>query len=174
MRNIVLCGFMGSGKTTLGKILSEKLGMNFVDTDSEIVRTEGKSIAEIFSLHGEEYFRSKETELLNILANKENTVISLGGGIAAKKENHAALKNIGKVILLDCGLEETLTRIKADKTRPLARESKEIEKLYNNRKPIYQEVADIVVDSSKDINETAKTIFQLIGENDEKNNGFGL
>lgn len=164
MSNIVLCGFMGSGKTVVGKNVAEKLGMNFVDTDEEIAKREGKSIAEIFVQNGEDYFRTLENKVLNDLLSAENTVVSLGGGIAAKKENHNTLKRIGRVILLDCGIKETLKRIKNDKTRPLAVGEKEIINLYNKRKPLYEEVADLIADSGEDINKTVQTILRVIGE----------
>ena len=155
MNNLILCGFMGCGKTTLGKKLSEHFGMELIDTDSEIVKRENRSIADIFDSDGEAYFRRLETELVKELASKDNLVISLGGGLAAKKENHPHLKAAGKVILLDCGIDETLKRITGDKSRPLTRGGKEdIISRYNLRKPIYEEVADIIIDSSKDEEKT--------------------
>ena len=165
MNSIVLCGFMGCGKTTVGKALSKQLNMPFIDTDEEIVKREGRSIAEIFSADGEEHFRSLETELIAELSKTENIIISLGGGLAANSKNHPFLKKCGKVILLDCGIEETLKRISGDKSRPLTSGGKEdIINRYNARKPIYEAVADVTIDSSKDIDATVKQILEMIGE----------
>lgn len=149
MRNIILCGFMGSGKTTLAKSLSRELNMPLVDTDEEIVKREGRSISEIFAADGEEYFRDLETALIKELSESEGAVISLGGGLAANKRNHLYLKNAGTLILLDCGIEQTLNRITGDGSRPLtAGGVDDIIARYNFRKPIYESVADIVIDSS--------------------------
>ncbi len=149
MRNIILCGFMGSGKTTLAKSLSRELNMPLVDTDEEIVKREGRSISEIFAADGEEYFRDLETALIKELSESEGAVISLGGGLAANKRNHPYLKNAGTLILLDCGIEQTLNRITGDGSRPLtAGGVDDIIDRYNFRKPIYESVADIVIDSS--------------------------
>lgn len=165
MNNLILCGFMGSGKTTLGKGLAKHFGMELIDTDKEIEKRENRSIADIFLAEGEPYFRRLETELIRELSTKKNLVISLGGGLAANRENHPYLKAAGKVILLQCGIEETLNRIKGDKTRPLTQNGEEdIIARYNLRKPIYQEVADITVDSSFSPEKTLKTAITAIEE----------
>lgn len=162
MNNLILCGFMGSGKTTLGKKLSEHFGMKLIDTDTEIEKRENRTIAEIFESDGEAYFRGLETELIKELANKDNLIISLGGGLAANKENHPHLKKLGKVILLDCGIEETLKRIENDPTRPLTKNGREdIIARYNIRKPIYEEVADVIVDSSLSIDKLFNVIINI-------------
>ncbi len=165
MNNIILCGFMGSGKTTLGKRLSEHFGMELLDTDSEIVKRENRSIADLFSSDGEAYFRQLETELIKELTGRENLVISLGGGLAVQEQNHPYLKAAGKVILLDCGIEETLNRIMGDGSRPLTKNGKQdIIDRYNFRKPIYEEVADIIIDSSEDEIRTFITALAAIEE----------
>ncbi|MBP3391060.1 MAG: shikimate kinase [Clostridia bacterium] len=163
MNNLILCGFMGSGKTAVGKALAAQYGMELIDTDSLIEKNENRTIAEIFANSGEPYFRGLETKLIKELATKKNLVISLGGGLAANRENHPYLKNLGKVILLDCGIEETLKRIEGDKTRPLtANGRQDIINRYNFRKPIYEEVADITVDSSADVQRTLNLIISLL------------
>ncbi|MBO5852286.1 MAG: shikimate kinase [Clostridia bacterium] len=163
MNNIILCGFMGSGKTTLGESLAEHFGMELIDTDKEIEKRENRSIADIFSSEGEAYFRGLETELIKELKNRENLIISLGGGLAANRVNHPYLKEAGRVILLECSVEETLRRISGDATRPLTAGGREdIVERYNKRKPIYEEVADIVVDSSGDINRTFNAVISIL------------
>ena len=163
--NIVLCGFMGSGKTTLGQGLAEHFGMKLIDTDKEIEKREKRSIADIFLAEGEAYFRRLETNLIKELGEKENLVISLGGGLAANRDNHPYLKLLGKVILLDCGIEKTLERIMGDTSRPLTRSGQEdLIKRYNLRKPIYEEVADIIVDSSFSPEKTLKVAISAISE----------
>lgn len=154
---------MGSGKTTLGESLAEHFGMELIDTDKEIEKRENRSIADIFSSEGEAYFRGLETELIKELKNRENLIISLGGGLAANRANHPYLKEAGRVILLECSVEETLRRISGDATRPLTAGGREdIVERYNKRKPIYEEVADIVVDSSGDINRTFNAVISIL------------
>ena len=149
MENIILCGFMGCGKTTLAKGLASELNMPLIDTDAEIVKRQGRTIAEIFETEGEPFFRTLETALIEELSATEGKIISVGGGLAANRANHPYLKRAGKVILLDCGIEETLARILGDKARPLTAEGREsLIARYNERKPIYEEIADIIIDSS--------------------------
>ena len=101
MKNIVLIGFMGSGKTTTGKVLKEKTDMTFVDTDELIEAYEGCKISEVFADKGEAYFRRLENETLkNLLSSTDNKVISTGGGIVTNKENIPLLKQLGKVFYL--------------------------------------------------------------------------
>ncbi len=165
MRNIILCGFMGSGKTSVGKILAQKLGLAFYDTDLLIEKNTKMSIPEIFEKLGESYFRELETKTVKSFLDTENNVIALGGGLAANTENHSILKNIGFVILLDCGIEKTLERISGDKNRPLTMGGKEdIIKRYSLRNPIYRSVADIIVDSRGEAQKTAENIISLLEE----------
>lgn len=163
MKNLILCGFMGSGKTTLAKGLSEALNMPLIDTDEEIVKRQGRTIADIFATDGEAYFRALETALIKELSEKEGYIISLGGGLAVNPVNHPYLKAAGTLILLDCGIEETLRRIAGDKTRPLTAGGKEdIIARYNYRRPIYESVADIVIDSSASPKRTLKTALSVL------------
>ena len=158
-KNIVLTGYMGSGKSTVGKRLAEKLGMSFIDTDEEIVRREGRSINEIFSDVGEEGFRKIETEVLSSLAkenaiNTEGTVFATGGGIVTRKENMSLLKELGKVFYLKADEETTFNRVKDDSSRPLlSSESLEelrlkIRNMLRERKGYYELTADIIINTS--------------------------
>ncbi len=171
MKNIVLCGFMGSGKSKIGVALATKLNMKFVDTDEVIQEQENLKISEIFKNFGEEYFRNLETKLIEKLSDEEGMVIALGGGLAANPKNHVFLKKCGKIVLLDCGIEETLKRISGDKTRPLtAGGAEDIIKRYNERRPVYKSIAHIVIDSSGEVNETLNALISKIsGGKHEKN-----
>lgn len=161
MKNIILCGFMGSGKSTIGKALAESLNMEFVDTDVLIEENEGMKIFQIFEKFGEKYFRECETKLIEKLSQEEGRVIALGGGLAANPDNHKFLKNCGKIVLLNCEIEETLKRILGDKTRPLTALGKEdIINRYNLRLPIYESIADVIVDSTGESDKTLESLLE--------------
>jgi len=129
---------MASGKTTVGKLLAESLRWKFYDTDQEIEREEGLSIREIFEKKGEEYFRSKEMEVLKKLAKEEFCVISTGGGLGANEEAIKLMKEAGLVIWLDVDFEEFLRRSQKDQERPLLKRSiEELRELYEKRKKVY-------------------------------------
>ncbi|NPA12892.1 MAG: shikimate kinase [Aquificae bacterium] len=158
MGNIYLIGFMGSGKSTLGRYLSKKLNRPFLDTDQIIQLSEGLTIPEIFEQKGEEYFRQKEKEVLKKLAGQTNLIVSTGGGLGADKENLKIMKDSGIVVWLDVSLEEILKRIQGDKDRPLINKPVEdIKKLYNTRREVYKE-ADIHLKAD------GKTVEQLYQE----------
>lgn len=163
MNNIVLCGFMGCGKSTIGKALAEKLNMEFVDTDAKIEESQGIKISQIFEKFGEKFFRELETKLIQKLSQEDGRVIALGGGLAANLQNHKYLKECGKIIFLNCEIEETFKRILGDKTRPLTALGKEeIIKLYNERLPIYKSIADITVDSSSKSDKTLESLLEVL------------
>ena len=147
MKNIVLCGFMGSGKTSVGKKLANLLNMRFVDTDDMLEKQENMSIADIFAQNGEAYFRTKEAELVERLKALNNTVIATGGGFAVNPQVSPHLKRIGTVVYINITDKTVLKRVFADKDRTLIKNksAQEIITLYNSRKSRYSEVADIVV-----------------------------
>ena len=150
-KSIVLCGFMGCGKSTIGSLLARKMGMAFVDMDSYIEKKEGKSVSEIFAQSGEEHFRMLEREAAKELAGKKGLVIATGGGTLTFRENVDTLRKRGSIVLLDLPVEAVEERLKYDTTRPLlARPDKSevIRELYNKRLPLYREAADISVDAS--------------------------
>ncbi|WP_316569624.1 shikimate kinase [Neobacillus sp. YIM B06451] len=149
METIILIGFMGSGKTTIGRLLGEKLGQRVIDTDEEIVRQEGKSISEIFAEFGEDRFRELETSVLKALPEHE-TIVATGGGAPLKEMNRLVMKEKGIVIFLDTPSEEVLLRLRDDHSRPLLQgnKEKEIRERLISRMPIYLETADIRIDTS--------------------------
>jgi len=150
--NYVMMGYMGAGKSTVGKALSRKLKLNYIDTDEMIVKQMNLSISEIFDQYGEEYFRNLETELIKKLSEEvDNSVISLGGGLAVKEENHQYIKNAGKVVYLRVKPETVFNRLKGDTTRPLLQGSTEevmnkIKDMISKRGPIYEKLSDVTVD----------------------------
>ena len=150
--NYVLVGYMGCGKSTVGKALAEARGMTFLDTDAMIEEAQDCSIREIFEVQGEEAFRDMETETLKKLADTAvNTVIATGGGIVLRSENRKILKDIGHVIWLSASPEETLRRVKEDTGRPLLDSASEtelaekIDRMLRERGPAYEAAADRVI-----------------------------
>ncbi len=151
--NIILIGFMGCGKTSIGTRLSKKLSFSFLDTDEEIEKREGRKIKEIFAGEGEACFRQMETNLTReLLERTEKTVISTGGGLPLKEENGRLLQKLGFVVYLDVEKETVLRRLEGDKTRPLLNgpdKEKKVEELLTFRRPVYEYTAHICVDTSQ-------------------------
>lgn len=149
-QNLVLIGFMGSGKTSVGLKLSYRLRMAVEDTDKLIERREGRSISEIFASDGEAYFRQRETELLKELADKSRgKIYSVGGGTPVRPENRGLLKQMGTVIYLRVRPETVFERLKNDTTRPLLQcddPLKRITELLEQRREAYEECADVIID----------------------------
>lgn len=165
--NLVLIGFMGSGKTTIGKEYAKRNQMNFLDTDAYIEKKAGKKISEIFKEDGEEYFRQLETSVLEELKNELNhTVVSTGGGMPLRRQNANRLKEIGKVCYLSAANQVIFERIKDNKNRPLLQCDNPYEKickLMSERKPIYEKAADYCIDTnSNDINEVCNEIKKIM------------
>ncbi len=166
-KNIVLCGFMGCGKSTIGDLLSKKMGMSFVDLDAYIEKKENKTVSEIFADSGEEYFRKLEREASKELSEKRGLIIAAGGGTLTFKENVDVLKTSGKIILLDVPVEVISDRLKFDDTRPLlARPDKEeaMRELYEKRMPLYKSAADVVIDASQSPMQVCRDIIKCSNE----------
>ena len=117
--NIVLIGFMGTGKSTVGASLAAKLQYTFVDLDEEIVRQEGRSIPEIFEQDGESYFRDAESRVLASLMNKDHIIIATGGGCVLRNENCNLMQERGFVVHLTAEVDTIVDRVKGDQNRPL-------------------------------------------------------
>ncbi len=170
LERIFLIGFMGCGKSTVGRLLAQRLGWQFVDLDEEIVHHEGMPIEQIFALHGEPYFRDREALLLeNLLAHKP-AVIALGGGTPAQEAVWTVLQQ-GLVVYLRCHAEELFRRLKDDNNRPMlgrvapAERLLLIKNLLQQREPFYLR-AQLIVDSFAQHPplETATFLAQLIQE----------
>lgn len=141
-RNIVLVGFMGTGKTTVGRILSEKTGMPLVDMDTLLADRAGKTINQIFAEDGEPAFRRMEHELACELAAEHGQIISTGGGIVLNPANVAAFEKTGLVVCLLADAATVLDRVRHDDSRPLLAGDKETQiiNLLETRKPLYEAV----------------------------------
>lgn len=149
MKTLYLTGFMGSGKTTIGKLLAEKLALPVVDTDKFIEENLNKTVREIFETEGEDRFREYEHQFLNVIPT-ENTIVTTGGGIILKKENRDWMRNNGTIIYLHCEPEEILKRLADDNTRPLldGDKQKNIQSIFTERLSYYND-ADIKIDTTK-------------------------
>lgn len=160
--NVIMIGYMGAGKTSVGKRLAKALNLEFLDMDEEIVKKEGMTVADIFRLHGEEAFRQLETRLLERLIDREQgCVISTGGGLPLRLENRCLLKELGTVVYLEVSKDTVIKRLSKDTTRPLLAgddmESR-VASMLLERGPSYREAANLTVD----VNE--KTVGEIIEE----------
>lgn len=159
---IILIGFMGVGKTSVGRLLSKKLEFDFIDMDLEIEKTQKSSISEIFNSYGESYFRNLEKNLLKDLLKKDNVVISTGGGIVVSKENIKILKGEDNVIFLDASEETIIKNVSNDSNkRPLLKKNLEnnVHKLLKSRYENYIKCCNYVVNvGSKNIDDIIRII----------------
>ncbi|HEC23140.1 MAG TPA: shikimate kinase [Chloroflexi bacterium] len=138
MRNIVLAGFMGVGKTTVGRIVAERLGMTFVETDALIEAADGRTIPQIFAQSGEAAFRELEATICRRVAEGSGQVIALGGGAILNEETRRLLAEGGLLICLTCDLEEIIRRVGGDGSgRPLFRDREAVARLLAGRLPVY-------------------------------------
>jgi len=159
---------MGTGKTTVGKMIAEKTGMPLLDMDSLIVERAGKSINEIFAEDGEPHFRVLERELVQELAAQEGQIISTGGGIVLNPENIADFEKNGLVVCLLANSETVLDRVRHDSARPLLAGDKEakIVELLESRKPLYEAIAHKIDTNGRPSPEpTAQEIIDLYESN---------
>ena len=153
MNHIVLIGFMGCGKTSVGKRLAKRLDLTFVDTDEMIEQKMGMSVSDIFAGFGETYFRQLETEAIKELSETSSPcVISVGGGLPVQSQNKPYLRNMGKVIFLTATVDVLAERLEADTSRPMLQGGdlrKKIISLMEEREEAYREAADLEVDTSR-------------------------
>ncbi len=151
--NIILIGFMGSGKSSVGKELSRRMGCRFLDTDMLIEQEEGKTIPEIFKEKGEAYFRDKETQLLKGMETElKDSILSTGGGLPLREENRELLRRLGFVVFLRTSDDIVIRRLRGDQSRPLlAGEAPEdkVARLQRERGPIYLATAHYVLDTDE-------------------------
>jgi shikimate kinase len=164
-KSIVLIGFMGTGKSSVGRILERQTGLDRFDTDEMISSKFSMPIQKIFSKHGEERFREAETEALHSLTGKQSAIIVTGGGIITKAENIDLLRELGTVVWLDADHATLRARIDRLADRPLLQTvdpPASLSELLQARNPLYRNAADIRVDISQ---KTPKEIAELILKN---------
>ena len=165
LMKLIIIGPMASGKSVVGRKLSKKLGLQFFDTDEEIERSAGASISWIFDVEGEAKFREREYQVLNKIIHENKYVISTGGGIILKAENTELLKK-GTVIYLETSIQSQLERTMNDKNRPLLQNTLDKEStlrdLAKKRNPIYENLADIIINETEDSNQTVNFILEKL------------
>lgn len=160
--NIILIGMMGSGKSTVGKILADSLKFDFVDLDEFIEKNEAMAISDIFAKQGEDYFRKLEFNAAKETIHLQDTVISTGGGIIKNEANIAALKKAGTVFYLSAPANILYRRIKGDSARPLLKTEEEFAKILEERENAYKQ-ADFMIDATKSPEEIAQEIIEIFG-----------
>jgi shikimate kinase len=160
VKNIFLTGFMGCGKTSVGRVLSERLGYRFVDLDEAIVAEAGVSIKEIFASQGEPAFRQLESQVLQRVALGAGIVVSTGGGAVLAEGNRAVMREAGSIVNLTASVEAIAARLSGDRERPLLAgdaSSERIRNMLETREPYYAD-ADLRIDT------TAKTVAAVTAE----------
>lgn len=171
MINLILIGFMGAGKTTVGKLLAREKGMTFVDTDEQIAAMEGREIPDIFAEEGEGYFRNLETGLLRRMQeDTRNSVISAGGGMPVREENRHLLRDLGCVIYLSAAKQTILERVRDDGSRPMLEGGnleEKVERLMRERERIYRQTAHI------DVRTDGRNVRQVLQIIEQETRRFG-
>ena len=165
MKNIVLTGFMGTGKTTIGKELARMLHMRLVDVDAEIEGTQKMTISDIFATHGEQHFRDIETDMIKKLSREKNIIISTGGGAVLRDENMEALKENGIIFCLNASTETILERTGRSEDRPLLKVDNPKEKIsamLSFRRPFYEKAGSMIETDGKTPLEIVQEIMEII------------
>jgi shikimate kinase len=167
INNIILVGPMGSGKTTIGRRLSENLSLDFFDSDHEIIDSTGVSIDHIFDVEGQKGFRIRESVMLKKLCNMPNIILATGGGAVMLKENRDLIKKAGTVVYLSSSVDQILRRTAKSKTRPLLEKSnnrrKTITDILEVRDSLYKEVASVIINTNgKKLNEVIDEIIEAL------------
>ena len=150
-KNIFLIGLMGSGKTTIGKILSKTLNKDFYDSDHVVEEKTGVKVPLIFEYEGEVGFRKREESVLKDLVCRKNIVLATGGGVILSKNNCKLLADNGHVVYLKSNCEDLVVRMAGDKSRPLLQEGdlkETLESLFEFRDPMYESISDYIIETS--------------------------
>ena len=150
--NIFLVGMMGAGKTTAGKLLAQQMGKSFIDSDEEIQQRTGVTIPHIFDVEGEAGFRQREANITQYLVKLDNIVLATGGGVILIKQNRDALCHNGIVVYLKSTMHDLWQRTRHDRNRPLLQTPDpraKLKDLYEQRDPLYMQVADLVMPTGK-------------------------
>jgi shikimate kinase len=150
--NIFLIGMMGAGKTTVGKLLARQTGKVFIDCDEEIQRRTGVTIPHIFDVEGEAGFRQRESAVIKDLVQRDNVVLATGGGAISSEDNRAELSHNGTVVYLKSSVHDLWQRTRHDRNRPLLQTADpraRLRELFEQRDPLYMQVADLVIHTGK-------------------------
>ena len=150
--NLFLVGMMGAGKTTVGRLLAQQLGKTFIDSDEEIQQRTGVTIPHIFDVEGEAGFRQREANVIQELVQLDNIALATGGGVVLNEQNRDALRRNGIVIYLKSTVHDLWLRTRHDRSRPLLRTDDpraKLKELYEQRDPLYTQVADLVMPTGK-------------------------
>jgi shikimate kinase len=168
--NLFFIGPTGAGKTTIGKRVARRFGLDFLDLDHEIERRTGADIALIFDIEGETGFRKRETAMLEELSARDGLLLATGGGAVVSEYNQKLLRSRGYVVYLKTPVERQIERLYRDKRRPLLRSpnrSEILDRMAESRNPIYESLADLVIPSERvSVTVMAGRVIRLLGEAD--------
>ncbi|MEQ8188484.1 MAG: shikimate kinase [Candidatus Eremiobacterota bacterium] len=160
--NIILTGFMGSGKSTCGKMLSDITGMKFIDTDKLIEEKTGFTVTEIFTRYGEKRFREIESNIIEKVSDMDGCVIATGGGAVLSSQNTENLRKNGKIIYLRISYDKAMERTGENiETRPLVHKGKDIKKIYNDRQELYKN-NDFEINADRELSEVVRTLKEIL------------
>lgn len=156
--HILFVGFMGSGKSSVCRVLAKRTGLPLIDVDKRIEQEQGRKISEIFAEEGEQGFRRIETQTMAALAYEPKSIVSCGGGIIGSAVNRGIVKALGTVVYLKVPCDEAVGRISNPATRPMLNGERPVQEIYDERLPLYQDVADITINTS------GKSVGQNVGQ----------
>lgn len=170
--SVVLCGFMGCGKTVIGQFAARQLGMEFIDTDQYIEQQAGISVSEIFNQYGEKGFRDREYEAMKELSTKTNCLTASGGGAVTFQRNVDVIRQKAYIVYLDTPFKDCCQRIMGDTSRPLAVSSteEELQALFRKREGLYRAAADRIVQNNGSLNHGVQELVRIICELPKRNN----
>ncbi|MDD4888099.1 MAG: shikimate kinase [Thiomonas sp.] len=152
MTSIFLVGLMGAGKTTVGRTLAQRVGFQFIDSDHEIEREQGCTVAALFSRVGEAGFRELEARMIDALTQRDRMVLATGGGAVLRAENRKALHERGTVVYLRASPDDLAHRLRHDRSRPLLQQGDaraKLHELFRVRDPLYRETAHFIIDTGR-------------------------
>lgn len=163
-RNVILCGFMGCGKSTAGRLLARLADADFIDMDEYIEAREKMTISEVFALYGEDGFREREHTAVLELSRMSGIVLAAGGGALTFERNAVPLRRSGDVVFLNTGFDECYRRIK-DSDRPLllANTRERLEDIYRRREKLYRSASDFEIAGGAAPHEVAAAVAELLG-----------
>ena len=162
-RHIFLVGMPGSGKSALGRRVAQKLQIPYLDTDVYLTEVTGMDTAHLYATFGEKAFRDAETRLLQQLINATPGIISTGGGVCLREENRRIMHDHGLIVLIDRPIDDIMLDIRAEKRPFLAQKGREeVERIYNERMPIYQGAADVVMDNGNGFHNGLAALEEIV------------